>query len=168
MMPFIKRYLFTILSALSLLLCSICVLMGVRSNFVQDYVFIPHATSGPRSSLLSTPGCLSVTFCDARTQGPPRLHWSAPRVSDRSRSEANWWSMPQYHPSFNDLQLPYLLSTLLTAAMPVNWCWRRWNTKQRRDAGLCRICGYDLRASPKQCPECGTLIPADLLRKPLA
>ena len=48
---------------------------------------------------------------------------------------------------------------LLGAALPAGLWARRWLGKRRALArsgqGRCAACGYDLRATPEQCPECG-------------
>jgi hypothetical protein len=48
---------------------------------------------------------------------------------------------------------PWLL--LITGAYPAWWSVRAWRRRRRTQAGLCRACGDDLRATPGRCPECG-------------
>jgi hypothetical protein len=48
-----------------------------------------------------------------------------------------------------------LLSLVLPVSAIVRPLWHRWR-ESRRQPGLCYTCGYDLRATPERCPECGT------------
>jgi hypothetical protein len=57
-----------------------------------------------------------------------------------------------------DLACPYWFIMVLTAILPGARLagWRRRARGLRMRPGLCRHCGYDCRATPDRCPECGT------------
>ncbi len=50
--------------------------------------------------------------------------------------------------------LPYISMFILAAPL---FYWLVAKKKAPRKIGLCSACGYDLRATPDRCPECGTI-----------
>jgi hypothetical protein len=77
-----------------------------------------------------------------------------------------WYSGPIYQWPMNlgpvmqmgdahTLRLPYWLPLLILGVIPTIWISKRWPT--RKPPGICTLCGYDLRATPNRCPECGTI-----------
>ena len=50
---------------------------------------------------------------------------------------------------------PYWFLTFVAGVLPA-WQLARVAARGRRRADVCAFCGYDLRATPGRCPECGT------------
>jgi hypothetical protein len=69
---------------------------------------------------------------------PPVTSYPAP---------ATWW--------YYSVQVPHYAAALAAAGVGIA-CFRQSHRWRSRRDGLCPHCGYDLRASPDRCPECGT------------
>ena len=183
-MPAVRRRLFTLCSALSLLLCVAVCVLWVRSYWVEDWV----KYHGPdvaglrwrRFACASGGGHVTVswatlTFRDGRraaayaeNQRPVRGWGYEARVPDggwdvrrtiwnRMGFAARRTVAPGRHDALDltTLRLPHWSAALALAALPSAWTLRLLRQRRRATAGLCRACGYDLRASPGRCPECG-------------
>jgi hypothetical protein len=102
-----------------------------------------------------------------------RPYWSYGRlgrghVYAQSPSPQNVWSwlgfaawQEGWQSSFADSRrrvwaIPAWALAAALALPPAIWMFRRIR-RSRRDKGLCLTCGYDLRATPERCPECGAV-----------
>ncbi len=65
-----------------------------------------------------------------------------------------------YSAKMHLLTVPYWpFATVLALIYAFFWR-RRRNIERRLARNMCKVCGYDLRASPERCPECGTPVAA--------
>ena len=68
-------------------------------------------------------------------------------------------------------QLPYWFLIVVTAVLPLLMLKAFIRNRQRDHRlalNLCPTCGYDLRATPDRCPECGTVPASNIARDPSA
>lgn len=182
------RRLFTFASAGSLLLFVAVCALWVRSHFVRDYAWAwlpwPGDSAGGRRSIKidadSGGGQVEIAWHvwtatereRVRGQNPlAGVNWyhrtfaDVPRQYARSTPPTNWnaagfkWYRGPTHASVG---VPYWSAALLSVGLPVAWA-VEWARRRRRRiaAGRCAVCGYDLRASPQRCPECGTPVIPD-------
>ena len=85
---------------------------------------------------------------------------------------AHWQNAPPasvwYDAETYFVECPFWIVIGLGLPLPVVWMRRQLRTRRAlRLIGCCKTCGYDLRATPDRCPECGTPVlptPADSLR----
>ncbi|HYE17264.1 MAG TPA: hypothetical protein VEA69_02410 [Tepidisphaeraceae bacterium] len=61
-----------------------------------------------------------------------------------------------------EILIPHWAVAFATALLPAGRFWRARRRRRLRASGACPACGYDLRATPERCPECGSAAPANL------
>lgn len=63
------------------------------------------------------------------------------------------WEAVNNRMSTDAVVIPHCAMVAVLSVIPAIWLWRR---RARYIPGTCAQCGYDLRATPERCPECGT------------
>ncbi|HEX3357109.1 MAG TPA: hypothetical protein VHS31_09075 [Tepidisphaeraceae bacterium] len=58
---------------------------------------------------------------------------------------------------YSAFAIPWWMLLLALAICPALWLRVPVRARRRRQRGECAVCGYDLRATPDRCPECGAV-----------
>ena len=101
-----------------------------------DRVFYPPGLSGylsdPKTTLL--------------------MSWPMPGFRAAHYVDTQWVG---YRSDFFVFAIHPAIAIAVFLVLPGVWINRVIRTRRARAAGLCPMCGYDLRATPERCPECG-------------
>jgi hypothetical protein len=90
-----------------------------------------------------------------------RMEWVRVPAPQRDDSNSNLGGTPMA--TSYALSIRYWIVVIAASIIPSFWI-RQWRKRRRhRRIGLCQSCGYDLRATPGRCPECGR-VPRELVR----
>jgi hypothetical protein len=121
----------------------------------QHWVAFGSARWGSGHSLRSAPQPLILRLLF----GPDQtwfyiLEWEPP---DHGMLGLGWESANDRHGAYSMATVPFWLVTSLLATLPLARFWPMVRRHHRRRQGRCSQCGYDLRATPDRCPECGTI-----------
>jgi hypothetical protein len=177
-----RRRLFTLGALISLLLCVATVALWVRSYWYSDsYDF--GRDGGSSHDLRSLLGNVHLVsdFGTRRVGG--ESHFSSERLSPQAVWHGGrsgyppqphwhfgciWQNYARYHMAFayggsgtmtqhRLIVVPYRWFALMFALLPAARLIVIVRSRRRDIESRCRTCGYDLRATPNRCPECGAV-----------
>ena len=189
----VRSILFTLAAAISLVLCVGSPVACVRSYRRPAMIYYDWLeTRGPvevRSvyaesvngmtkitadrTIADSPGRAAKWLAEPRPRGFQRYGYGGVRLPVRPWAGFRFRSIREQNKRLeltvvvHTIGVPYWFWTLVCAVPPLAWV-ARWRRERRRAgwlrAGCCPRCGYDLRATPERCPECGC-VPAEVRKE---
>jgi hypothetical protein len=155
----LRRRLFTILSAISLLLCVAAAWLWQRSYNVADAWTIPDLSRHPdrtrSEELRSETGLVSIETWHG-IFGTTFDHWAYDNSAPGAFSQPAGVIRFRYDHTSEGMSIyfPHWFVFAVLAILPTIW-FIQFRRRRRLKPGHCPHCNYDLRATPDRCPECG-------------
>jgi hypothetical protein len=174
-----KRHLFTAIACLSLLLGAAIVALWIRSDWISDSIGRDYHIRANGTTIIrieSERGYVRIRRAlDDISMDLPAVCQKPPWEYRSYRIDANWppeRPLSEYHEPYWEfchigwvsydgagnslIQFPHAaIAGIFGIAALIFFRLR----PQRFGPGQCSKCGYDLRATPHRCPECGTIPP---------
>ena len=160
-----RRILFNGLSAMSFVLCLATAILWARCYKRRD-VFTYRFNASKACWVESVRSGVEFVL-ETNTFGDVETGWQVTFPADGLPAKTHFgfgfvrYSGPFFNTNLgqskilqiNALVVPDFAILTVTALLPIYWMFRFLLRKNQ--AGLCVCCGYDLRATPHRCPECG-------------
>jgi len=168
-----RRRLLNLLTALSLLLCAtVCVVWVASGTHFRSVAYNMAPDAVYSLGVMRGRALLSVVRRPWGTSAGSSLKWSSLPLSYGPMPGWESFHPPQWHGSlgflyseahqigpsyyhYYGLVVPLWCPAVLSAVLPA-LCAFALLRRQGRRTNRCASCGYDLRAAPDRCPECGT------------
>jgi hypothetical protein len=177
-----RRRLFEMAVALSLLLWGLTLALSIRGRLVREALDVIHTAcheeTATHRGLTLDSDCHHVGIIFDFDQGPSselgqweklppkwirfaRRRLAPTQAREWRRLGFSYEREPFHYGNFHGvrrvLTAPHWSLLGLFAVLPGVSAWRWRRKRRRRQESRCVHCGYDLRATPDRCPECGAI-----------